>query len=121
MGREYAVGLVGFRFRPVIEQEGELVRTRRGGFVAVAIGALAALGLVACGGGEGASDGGNAAPPQGSGAEAPRSLASPSQGAEPGSAIPAVNVREIPLGSEFALGSLVPSDRPVLVWFWAPH
>jgi hypothetical protein len=35
--------------------------------------------------------------------------------------IPAVTVRDVASGDEFALGSIVPSERPVLVWFWAPH
>lgn len=78
---------------------------------AVAVGALAALGLVACGGGGGSAEGSGGPAERAAGPEAPRE-------AERGSYIPEVTVSS---GNEFALGSLVPSDRPVLVWFWAPH
>lgn len=88
---------------------------------AVIAGAVAALGLAACGGGDaGSSDSGLAASEQATTPEA--------QGSEPGtgtegrnSAIPEVSVLDVASGEQFALGSVVPSDLPVLVWFWAPH
>lgn len=35
--------------------------------------------------------------------------------------LPAVDVRDILSGETVSVASLVPSDRPVLLWFWAPH
>ena len=96
-----------------------MVATRRRWHAVMAVATLAALGLVACGGGGDRSDGRGAAPaeqPRAAGPEAPKPEA-----AERTSAIPQVTVLDVPSGDEFALGSIVPSDRPVLVWFWAPH
>ena len=99
-----------------------MVATRRRWHAVLAV-AMAALGLVACGGGSGSdgdgSEGRGAAPaerPRGAGPEAPKP--------EPGertSAIPDVTVLDVASGDEFALGTIVPSDQPVLVWFWAPR
>jgi hypothetical protein len=91
-----------------------MVGARRQWHVAVAVAALAALGLVACGGGGGGGSAGSGAAP----AEAPRGAGPPAPGT---SAIPEVTVLDVASGDEFALGSIVPSERPVLVWFWAPH
>jgi len=83
-----------------------------------AVVALGALGFVACGGGgDGSSAGREAAS-----AEQQPAADPPAPGQAPrGSAIPDVTVLDVASGGEFALGSVVPSDRPVLVWFWAPH
>lgn len=35
--------------------------------------------------------------------------------------LPKVNVVDIRSGGEVDLASLAPSDKPLLVWFWAPH
>lgn len=95
-----------------------MVRARRQWHVAVAVATLAALGLVACGGGGGSGSAGSGAPT----AEAPRGAGPPAPGTAPRtSAIPEVTVLDVTSGDEFALGSIVPSERPVLVWFWAPH
>jgi hypothetical protein len=95
-----------------------MVRTRRQWQVAVVVAALAALGLVACGGGGGGGSAGSGAAP----AEQPRAAGPPAPGTVPQtSAIPDVSVLEVASGDEFSLGSIVPSERPVLVWFWAPH
>ena len=96
-----------------------MVRGRRRWHTMVAVSALAALGLVACGGGGNGPAGRPAAPtgnPQAAGPVAPGAQPDPGT-----SDIPAVTVRDVASGDEFALGSVVPSERPVLVWFWAPH
>lgn len=94
-------------------------RPRRRWRSAVAVGALALSGLVACGGG-GSGSTGSGAPP----AEQPRTTKTEAPTAEPGdqkSAVPDVQVMDLASGKEFALASVVPSDKPVLVWFWTPH
>ncbi len=35
--------------------------------------------------------------------------------------LPDLSVTDIATGDQVALQSLVPADRPVLLWFWAPH
>lgn len=37
------------------------------------------------------------------------------------SPLPAVDVRDVASGETVALAELLPADRPLLVWFWAPH
>jgi len=39
----------------------------------------------------------------------------------PDSIIPAVDVVDVRTGESVNLGSIVPSDKPVLLWAWAPH
>ena len=84
------------------------------------VGAVVALGLVACGGDDGSGS-----------AQSPTSTAAPTdpvtqpppptpEAASPPSAMPDITVVDVASGAEVALGSLVPSDRPLLVWFWAP-
>ena len=36
-------------------------------------------------------------------------------------ALPDLSVSDLATGEPMALQSLVPADRPVLLWFWAPH
>ena len=94
-------------------------RPRRRWRSAVAIGALAPLGLVACGGGDSGSTGSGAAP-----AEQPRTTTTEAPTPEPidqKPAVPDVVVMDLATGNDFALASVVPSDRPVLIWFWTPH
>lgn len=38
-----------------------------------------------------------------------------------GSALPDVVVNDVGAGGEISLQTLAPSDRPTLLWFWAPH
>lgn len=38
-----------------------------------------------------------------------------------GSVVPEVAVLDVPTGDEIQLTSLVDSDRPTLLWMWAPH
>lgn len=35
--------------------------------------------------------------------------------------LPDVEVRNVATGEHRSLATLLPSDRPLLVWFWAPH
>ncbi len=37
------------------------------------------------------------------------------------SPLPQVEVRDVATGEMLQLAALLPSDRPLLVWFWAPH
>lgn len=39
----------------------------------------------------------------------------------PPSDLPNVPVIDLATGAEFSVASLVPSDTPILLWFWAPH
>lgn len=71
----------------------------------------ATLALAACGG---ASAPGTGAPQTGSEPGA-------APGAESSSALPAVDVVDIATGGDVALASVLPADKPVLVWMWAPH
>ena len=44
----------------------------------------------------------------------------PPSPAPAGSDIPAVDVVELASGTTVGLASIAPSERPTLVWFWAP-
>lgn len=86
----------------------------------LAILAAAALGLAACGG----SDDGNAAatspadePPEGLVVQ--EEPAPDADGDAP--RLPDVTVTEIDGGGDVKLSSLAPAEKPLLVWFWAPH
>ena len=35
--------------------------------------------------------------------------------------LPAVDVIDVKTSGEVSLPSLAPSDKPILLWFWAPH
>jgi len=70
----------------------------------------AALALSACG-----SDGSSAGPATADGGSAPGTAA---EGASP---LPAVDVVDVTSGETVALASLLPADKPTLVWMWAPH
>lgn len=37
------------------------------------------------------------------------------------SPLPAVDVLDVATGDTVNFASLIPADRPVLLWFWAPH
>ncbi|NNK91834.1 MAG: hypothetical protein HKO87_05320 [Acidimicrobiia bacterium] len=67
------------------------------------VGALAVV-AAACGGGDGSSDA--AGPPE----------EIPGVGA-----LPAVEVLDVATGDSVDVSTLLPSDKPLLVWFWAPH
>lgn len=62
----------------------------------------------------------------------PVTEASPAQGSQtpttsvtpepaPPSDLPDVQLIDLATGGEFSVASLVPSDTPILLWFWAPH
>ena len=67
------------------------------------------------------------APAAGEGTEAPAPEAAESAPPAPATApadrneLPAVNVVDVASGESLLLSSLAPADRPILVWFWAPH
>lgn len=84
----------------------------------MAVGAVAMAGLVACGGGAGEDSAGRGSTQSESTPTGPEAPGGASEGT---SAIPDLTVLDVASGGEFALGSLIPADRPVLVWFWAPH
>ena len=35
--------------------------------------------------------------------------------------MPAVNVLDVATGAKVPFGQLSPSEKPLLLWFWAPH
>ncbi|CAB4741315.1 MAG: hypothetical protein F2934_06215 [Actinobacteria bacterium] len=41
--------------------------------------------------------------------------------ARPGGDLPDVSVTNVGSGESVGLHSLLPGDRPLLVWFWAPY
>ena len=45
----------------------------------------------------------------------------PTRAPEGPNEIPQVTVLDVATGDEVALASLAPSDRPILLWMWAPH
>ncbi len=103
-------------------------RLRLPALAVVAITLLAACGSVASG--EGSPD--SAVEPVAAAASAPAAPESPSAAAQgpvatdlpavsPDSLVPAVDVVDVRTGDTVNLGSVVPSDKPVLLWAWAPH
>ena len=80
--------------------------------VLVGIVALSAVLAAACAG--------TADPPP---AAAPAGPADPPPAAAPAgpNALPQVSVVDVASGDSIVLSSLAPADRPILVWFWAPH
>ena len=94
------------------------MQLRRAGLLAVV-----ALVAVACGGdGDGGDSDGVAAP-----AAAP-SLATTATSTAAAPPAPSVAVEvpdavltDVASGEEVSLRSMVPAERPVLFWFWAPH
>jgi len=71
------------------------------------------LAAVAAGCGAGQESG------SGQGADSPAAQASGS--GQPVGFLPDLSVTDVGTGTDVALPSLVPADRPVLLWFWAPH
>jgi len=69
-------------------------------------------GLVSCGGSEGSAtvDGTSGG------------TALPATGNEPGSSsLPAANVTDLATGDTIDFSTIAPSDRAILLWFYAPH
>mgnify|MGYP003543254294 CR=1 FL=1 len=51
----------------------------------------------------------------------PTSAGAPPEAGTEGVALPDVVVNDVAAGTEVSLRTLAPSDRPILLWFWAPH
>jgi hypothetical protein len=82
--------------------------------------AVVALVAVACGGdGDGGDSDGVAAPAAASSSAttATSAATAPSTTVE----VPDAVLTDVASGEEVSLRSMVPSERPVLFWFWAPH
>jgi hypothetical protein len=80
------------------------------------VAALATVGLLlmACGASDRPAT--SAGPPDqpGVGDSVPAAVTEPSP-------LPAVEVRDLGTGASADLAGLLPADRPLLIWFWAPH
>jgi len=64
------------------------------------------------------------APPttEGQSAQEPESpTTSAAEEPAPPSDLPDIQLIDLATGGEFSVASLVPSDTPILLWFWAPH
>lgn len=93
-------------------------------FLAVTVLAIAAVAAAACGGTESAPVATAPAPPADPppAPEPPSALESPAPAeAAGGNDLPAVTVVDVVSGESLVLSSLAPADRPILLWFWAPH
>jgi thiol-disulfide isomerase/thioredoxin len=103
-------------------------RLRLPALAAVAITLLAACGSATSAESGAAPEAAPAAAVASAGAE-PDSASAASQGpaasdipaVSPDSLVPAVDVVDVRTGDTVNLGSVVPSDKPVLLWAWAPH
>lgn len=92
-------------------------------FLSPAVLAAAALAIAGCGSGS-QGDAASAAAPAPAEADTVQQQPSVEKAAPaPPDAprLPKVNVVDIRSGDEVNLASLAPSDKPLLVWFWAPH
>lgn len=82
-------------------------------FLAVAVLAVAAA-AAACAGTE-------SAPVATAPADPPPAPESPPAETAGANDLPAVKVVDVVSGESLVLSSLAPADRPILLWFWAPH
>lgn len=57
--------------------------------------------------------------PSAQGPDAP--VTSAAEEPTPPSDLPDVPLIDLATGAEFSVATLVPSDTPILLWFWAPH
>lgn len=80
--------------------------------------AVAALGLVGCGGNTVAD--GDAAAPSPTGASVTETGGATTT-AVGSSIVPAVDVIDVSTGRPVALRATTATDRPTLIWMWAPH
>lgn len=83
-----------------------------------------ALFAASCGGGSGETTAlvateKNTAPPAAQGPALPDAQEAPLVATA--SDLPAIELINVVSGEQTNLASLVPSDRPLLLWFWAPH
>ena len=83
------------------------------GILTLAVLTLLAVVAASCGGTEPAQDGRAPAPPASPPAEPP-AAAGPT-------ILPDVTVIDVVSGESLLVSSLAPADRPILLWFWAPH
>ena len=86
--------------------------------------AVVALIAVACGGdGDGGDADGVAAPSAASTAPSTTATTIMAAPAAPSATVevPDAVLTDVASGEEVSLRSIVPSERPVLFWFWAPH
>ena len=98
-----------------------LVASRGARFLVVVL-AVPAVVAAACGGGDESSQVSTApAAPAADPAPAPQPAPAPAPAAAPGNDIPEVTVVNVVSGDSLVLSSLAPADRPILLWFWAPH
>lgn len=107
--------------------------TRR--LAALAVLAASTIVLAACSGGDGSGDGDGGTAPRPPATAGPDSTTTPTTApGDPGPpptaapddgrervALPDVTVRDVAAGADVDLAALLPSDRPLLAWFWAPH
>lgn len=93
-------------------------------FLPVAVLAVAAAVAAACGGADSAPVATAPAPPADPPAApepSPAPESPPPADAAGGNDLPAVTVVDVASGESLVLSSLAPADRPILLWFWAPH
>lgn len=89
----------------------------------LAVAACLAMVAVACGGGD---DSPAESSPASTPAPAPTqepAIESAPEGAAPAPAsdLPSVDLVNVDTGATVNLASFAPSDRPLVLWFWAPH
>ena len=96
----------------------------------VAFGAALALVVTACSGGDSNPETAPTeapAPAESAGTQAPATQApAPAPDTEsaapaPESDLPSVELVDVAIGANVNLASFAPSDRPLVLWFWAPH
>jgi len=90
-----------------------MVQFRRSRFRLASIVAVGVLLLVSCGGGEGS----NAKPALDSG-QRPNL---PVDTVSANGPLPHVTVRDLTQNRWVQFANFLPADKPVLIWFWAPH
>jgi len=93
--------------------------------------ALAALVLAGCGGRSSLVADGTTVAPAGTvpfgaspgtvGVSPDTGVADPSPPSGPNGALPSLPVFDVATGAKVDLAKVPPPDRPLLVWFWAPH
>ena len=96
------------------------LRTKRSKAAAILLAGTFAL--AACGGDDAGSSGSNAEGDSATEAPAPPDEVAvvPASDIE-SNVLPDVVVNNVTLGNQVNLRNMVPSEKPVLVWMWAPH
>lgn len=84
--------------------------------------AAASIALVACGGGDGSSSSSDAAEPAAEQRPAvPDQIEVLPESEIPTNLLPSVVVDDLQQNNKVNLRNIIPSDRPVVLWMWAPH